>query len=219
VTVDNPFPQQPSRDGWFQAAAVSALSMLPVVGPFASALVSEGMRQVDRAQMENWAAMLRAELNDIAATRERIELNDPAFVSAVRRLATAAAESADTEKRQILARAAANAGAWSETELDTREEYLALLVEMPPIFIRALAIADAAQELPEVGDGGGPAMPFEEFSRTLGGDVPRAQRVLISLQQRGLFGSPMGSGTTSVEITRFGVGLLAFLRQRPALGS
>ncbi|MFG6401481.1 hypothetical protein [Microbacterium sp. P04] len=221
MAVDNPFPEQPRGRAWFQTLGLAAIELLPVVGPPATSLITEGMRQSAREKDAEWGAMVSARLDSIERAGVPVDVTEPEFIAAVRHLQNAAAQTADGEKLQLLARAAANAGPWSHTELSVREEYLSLVADLPAAHIKALALVDAAQEIPGPGDGGTPPMPFDQFAKDLGGDRSLAQRLMIGLQQRGLFGTPLnGVGDINIEITRFGAGLIRFLQEhnQPQIG-
>lgn len=212
MTVDSPVPEHSRGAGWVQAIGLAALEFVPGGGAI-STLISEPMRQAARARDEEWAAWVNARLARIESGDLPIDTTDPEFIAALRRLLVAATQTADDEKRRTLARAAANAGPWSTTDLANREEYVALLIDLTSLHIRGLSLVAEKQVIHGAADGGSPSIDFPSFARDLGTDQPTAQRVMIALQQRGLFGTPMGNFGTTIEITRFGAGLLAFLSE------
>lgn len=154
--------------------------------------------------------MLSARLHFLESNGVPINYSDPDFVAAFTRLSTAASMTADEAKRKVLVLAVANSGAWSTTPIDDRDEYVRLVGDLSPIDMSALGTAIAHEEA--AGAEGNPRLDFEDFAERIGGDRLAAQRTMMRLQQRGIFGTPLGGGVATIEVAPIGRGLVDYLR-------
>lgn len=154
-------------------------------------------------------AMVVARLNLIESGGQKLDVQDPGFLASLARAARAAAETASQEKRQVLARAAAHSGPWSDVEQERREEFVQLACELQPVHIRLLVFLDAPYGADQV-----PAEPFADhmwrwMMHVLKLPSEDLSRVLETLRARGLAQPPGGEMRATYS---FGHEFLKFLR-------
>lgn len=212
MTVDNPAPKDGGVARWGAAVLLGLLGELPG-GSIAAAGLAEAIQGAQRARDLDWAAMTNARLSSLEAAGIRVDPNDPEFVALFTRLQRAASETADEEKRLILAQAAANSGSWSTVSYDVRSEYASVAADLLPVHIRVLVAMERAMEIDA--SSGDPMVPSADFpwvATEVGLSKVDARRIADYLEQRAL-GDAGGPGpATRPNLTEFGRGLLHYLR-------
>lgn len=212
VTVDNRLPDDPRWSGWVVAGLLGLLSAVPGGGSLVSGIATEAIQRKQRERDLGWAAMTNARLSALEALRVPVDPEDEEFIAIFTRLQRAAAETADEEKRVILAQAAANSGSWSAIPYDVRAEYASLAADLLPVHIRVLVAMEHADQI-DASTGGYliPSADFPWLASEAGLAEVDALRVAASVEQRGL--GFRGSGPADrPRTTDFGRGLLDYLR-------
>lgn len=142
MPVDNPYPEERARDGLLHALIGSVIEAVPIIGPAVASISNEVTRQAQARRVEEWGAMVTARLSALERAGLPVDVNDAEFLAAIARLQRAANETADAEKRSLLALVAANAGAWSTEPYARRGEYVELVSALSPAEIAVLAYCD-----------------------------------------------------------------------------
>lgn len=97
-----------------------------------------------RQRDEEFWAMLAARLTDVERIVSSIRAGEEdEFVAVAFRLAREAQETADEDRRAMLATVLANSGSWSEIPYDEREELLPIVVRLTPRQVSALQFLDS----------------------------------------------------------------------------
>lgn len=144
--VDNPYPEEHPRKGWAAAFSGAILQSIPVAGPLAATVATEAIRQAQGRRVEEWAAMVSARLDSLERVGVNVDVTAPEFLSSLARLQRAANETADSEKRQLLALAAAHSGPWSSVPYSRRTEFVELVSSLTPAEISVVAWCDDVRD-------------------------------------------------------------------------
>jgi len=212
VTIDNPVPEDDERSGWAAALALGLLGELPG-GSVAAAAAAHAIQRKQRELDLEWAAMTNARLVALEAAGVRVAPDDPEFVALFTRLQRAASETANAEKRLILAQAAANSGSWSPLPYDVRSEYASVAADLLPIHIQALVAMERAMVTDaSTGEYITASASFPWVAEQIALAEIDARRIADYLEQRAL-GHAGGAGPADrPRLTEFGRGLLSYLR-------
>lgn len=175
MAVDNPSPRQSRALGYLQAAGILAASATAgPAAPIVASFLTEALGHDRGRNNDDWAAMTNARLASLEDHGVRVDATDPEFVAAVNRLQRASSETADREKRALLANVAAHSGSWSTVPYDRREEYVRLVSDLTPADLRVLAYFDDV------------ATP-DGIEATIDGDgTVEGARLYLSVQDRNL---------------------------------
>ncbi|WP_139327346.1 hypothetical protein [Microbacterium sp. RURRCA19A] len=144
--VDNPFPEEHPHTGWAAAVGGAILQSIPFAGPIAATLTTEAIRQAHGRRVEEWAAMVSARLDSLERDGVHVDVTAPEFLASLPRLQRAANETADSEKRQLLALAAAHSGPWSPVPYSRRAEFVELVSSLTPAEISVVAWCDDVRD-------------------------------------------------------------------------
>lgn len=216
MTVDNPVPESSATRDWMVEIGLTALSAVPVVGPLASRVIAEQLRQAARERDLDWARMTNARLAMLEQQGVKIDAQDPAFLAAVARLHRAAAETADERKRALLAHVAAGAGSWSTFSFERREEFVEMVAELRPVHVQLLVKAsertpvDTAGNLYEADPRPLTLTELGEATGVPNGDIVWVMQPLVSKKLLSTHWVAPGDLVTSTEL---GEEFLKFLRQ------
>jgi hypothetical protein len=131
--------QQPGRD-FLESLALSVVSQVPIVGPLSVAGIESALKAKQRARDEEFLAFLSARVTQLekASGTPRFDPSDDEFVASANKVFAASRETADQEKRALLAAALAEAGSWSSVPYDARVRLLDLVIRLTPWHIRVL---------------------------------------------------------------------------------
>jgi hypothetical protein len=140
--VDNPYPEESAPRGWLAASGLAIVETLPIAGPMLAAFGTEAVRQAQTRRIEEWAAMTGARLDAVERAVGKVDVEDPEFLASLARLQRAADETADVEKRVLLADVASRSGSWSEIPYSRRAEFVGLVAELTPAQIAVIAYCD-----------------------------------------------------------------------------
>jgi len=232
MAVDNPYPGERARDGLLHALVGAAIETVPIIGPAVSGLSNEMMRQAQVRRVEEWAAMVNARLAVLERAGLAADVTDPEFLAAVARLHRAASETADDEKRFLLASVAASSGSSMTQPYVRRAEYVELVTALSPAEIAVLSYCDDIRvpEGLEVDTSVGFGVSYGRISLLINGNeidirgwieaatgVPTddAWRMYMAMSTRGLLADPRAQsfdGPMQRFTTDFGHDFLEFLR-------
>ncbi|WP_143736340.1 hypothetical protein [Plantibacter flavus] len=144
------FPELPEASPVRSVAAGAALGVIsgvPVVGAIASSTIAAAVASKQRARDEEFWSWIAARVRMLERDREAFfDPGDDEFFAAVHRALRASRETADQDKRRMLAEAVVNAGSWSSVDLSRRERYLDLISTLTPAHIRLLRFLDTPRE-------------------------------------------------------------------------
>lgn len=123
-------PESDPRKAIVQSTLLGLLGDVPGLGALAGA-IQGAAEAASRARDEEWWAMVSARLTSLAElVQAMVDFSDPEFVAAAHRLIRAARESADDDKREMLAAALAHSGSWSDLPRDERERMERLVISL-----------------------------------------------------------------------------------------
>lgn len=230
--VDNPYPEEPPYKGWAAAIIGAALQTIPIAGAIAAAFSAEAMRQAHGRRVEEWAAMVSARLDALDHSGVRVDVTDPEFLASLARLQRAASETANSDKRQLLALAAANSGPWSSVPYSRRAEFVELISSLSPAEIAVVAWCDDVRApdglQPDMGEGlsvtyGGIFIVNDGEATDIRGWITSATgipaedawRIFLSASARGLLADPRAQSFREFLrrfTTDFGHEFVQFLR-------
>ena len=175
--------------------------------------------------------MVSARLDALDRGGVRVDMADPEFLSSLARLQRAAIETADSEKRQLLAMAAAHSGPWSSIPYSRRAEFVELISSLSPAEIAVIAWCDdvrASDGSPDTGEGlsltyggiyvvnDGEATDIRGWiTSATGVSAEDAWRIFLAVSARGLLEDPRAQSFRSLLrrlTTDFGHEFIQFLR-------
>jgi hypothetical protein len=128
------------------ATGLAVLSLVPAVGGAMVELAS-GVIAARQAERQHNFNLLVAEavgrvMGQVGELTQSDFLDSEEFMASYERASRSAAESASRERRQRLARAAAQMGEWSRISVAMRRELFAMVNEMEDVHVRLLAYLD-----------------------------------------------------------------------------
>ncbi|MGW9167922.1 hypothetical protein [Agromyces sp. NPDC055658] len=221
-SYDSGLPEQDVTRTVLTAAMLGALSEIPMVGGAASAAIQARLAAASRERDEEWFAMLAARIANLEvegrSRGETIDIESPEFIAAVHRMTRAAQETADHEKRLMLAGALASASI-STLEWNERERFIRLVSDLSPLHVRILGFFASPTTYLRVTDlpsSGG--TPFDALMLFLGDELDRRQvndavEDLVSNLLLGMLPPEMRTpnGMLSPQVTERGDRFLVFL--------
>lgn len=227
--------QVPGERVWaerFKTLALAGLQMVPLGGGAIAQVVGDALAQKSRKRDLEFFEILAARLNALNLTVEGWSaadaFDDDQFVAHSHRLVRAAQETANDEKRQMLAAALASSGSWSPLSEREVERFVDMVARYTPLHAMMVKyfenpIAWLSQHSTTwTGSGSylagsmGSVLQQHVFA---GDDVYPAEvgRVCNELQGDGLIDLPglstmmTGQGITAPRIKPLGIKFLAFL--------
>jgi len=226
-------PENRPAQGIAVGVGVGAIGSLPIVGGMVAGGLSAAIASKQREQDEEFwawtAARLRAVEGRLASVFDPTD--DEFFVSA-QKMIRASRETADRDKRRLLAEVLVESGSWSAVPYGRRERYIDLVVRLTPWHVRLLSyFRDPADWFRRQG-------LDQELSRLTGNITSIAQvmeqyvvpesvplRLLVAdLEREQLVDAPLatimsGSGTVDSRTTTDGDAFLRFLNDAPSASS
>ncbi|QOD44293.1 hypothetical protein [Clavibacter zhangzhiyongii] len=223
-------PEESPAQSVAVAVGMGALGSIPLVGGMVagglSAVIAAKQRERDEEFWAWTAARVRALEERLAGV---FDPTDDEFFVAAQKVIRASRETADQEKRRLLAEVLAESGSWSDIPYDRRERYLDVVVRMTPWHMRVLSYFQdpsgwfhrrgLEHELYRL-SGSMTSIVQVATDYVVPADLP-FELIVSDLERERLVDVPLhtlmtGSGTVDARTTGDGAGLLGFLNGAPA---